>query len=213
MPEHNLIQRPDLLHRVQQFLGLRQAHVAPSLTEGVQLVCIIGDIRDELVAGKSAGGASSDLAFSIPFNMPAGGAGVFNTIKLRNPSGNQSGRVIQLQDLIITAGTDVTAVVEFDTGAFAAGFFEPPTDRTLDNFLTSVTPPVAIGEFTTQAGAQVGVVNPSFRIVNNFATPNQVFDLRRYLFPQNYQFVLRSETANLTLQGTLSWIERTTTRV
>lgn len=46
MSEFNLIQRPDLVLRIQQMLGLRQAHVTPSLSETVQPVVIMGDVRD-----------------------------------------------------------------------------------------------------------------------------------------------------------------------
>lgn len=41
-----LIQRPDIIHRLQQFLGLRQASVVPHLLEGVQAVVIMGDVRE-----------------------------------------------------------------------------------------------------------------------------------------------------------------------
>lgn len=46
MAEYNLIQRPDLILRLQQMLGIRQAHITPSLSETVQAVVIMGDARE-----------------------------------------------------------------------------------------------------------------------------------------------------------------------
>lgn len=46
MPEHNLIQAPELLRRLYLRLGLRQAHIAPTLNEGVQPVVILDDVRE-----------------------------------------------------------------------------------------------------------------------------------------------------------------------
>lgn len=46
VPEFNLIQRPDLILRLQQMLGIRQAHITPSLAETVVPVVVFGDVRD-----------------------------------------------------------------------------------------------------------------------------------------------------------------------
>lgn len=56
-PEVNIIQRPELLRRLQRFLGLRQAHIAPALNEGVQPVVVLGTITD--APGTEAGGYAS----------------------------------------------------------------------------------------------------------------------------------------------------------
>lgn len=42
--EHNLIQRPELIRDLASRLGLRQAHVTPTLQEGVQAVVLIDDL-------------------------------------------------------------------------------------------------------------------------------------------------------------------------
>lgn len=42
--EHNIIQNPEILRRMQQGLGMRQAHVAPVLGEGLQPVVIVEDL-------------------------------------------------------------------------------------------------------------------------------------------------------------------------
>jgi hypothetical protein len=43
---YNLIQNPEIIARLARFLGMRQAHVTPSLQEGLQAVVIVGDARD-----------------------------------------------------------------------------------------------------------------------------------------------------------------------
>lgn len=44
MPERNVIQRPEILRRITRELGMRQAHVAPTLNEGIQAVVIAEDL-------------------------------------------------------------------------------------------------------------------------------------------------------------------------
>lgn len=46
-PEPNIIQRPELLRRLSTRLGIRQAHVAPALNEGVQPVVILDDLSQD----------------------------------------------------------------------------------------------------------------------------------------------------------------------
>lgn len=46
-PEHNVIQNPALTRAVQRFTGLRQAHIAPALGEGVQPTIMLGDVRED----------------------------------------------------------------------------------------------------------------------------------------------------------------------
>ena len=45
-PETNIIQRPELIRSLQQRLGLRQAHIAPVLQEGVQPVIIMDSLLE-----------------------------------------------------------------------------------------------------------------------------------------------------------------------
>jgi len=44
--EENLVQNPEIVARIAQLLGMRQAHVTPALNEGMQAVLIVGDTRD-----------------------------------------------------------------------------------------------------------------------------------------------------------------------
>jgi len=78
-PEHNIVQNPELIRRLQQFLGLRQAHVAPALSDGVMPVVILGDVgqRREFGGFVSAGTQSQD-----------GNGVLFSTAALTNPIGS-----------------------------------------------------------------------------------------------------------------------------
>jgi len=46
-PEHNIIQRPELIRALQQRLGMRQAHIAPVLAESIQPVVIVDTLPQE----------------------------------------------------------------------------------------------------------------------------------------------------------------------
>ena len=46
-PEHNLIQNPAVTRGLQRFTGLRQSHVAPALSDGMQPSLLVGDIRED----------------------------------------------------------------------------------------------------------------------------------------------------------------------
>jgi hypothetical protein len=51
-PEHNLIQRPDLLRDVANFFGLRQPHITPALAENVQAVLVLDDLSRRKVPSR-----------------------------------------------------------------------------------------------------------------------------------------------------------------
>lgn len=42
--DHNVIQSPEVLQRLAKFLGMRGAHITPTLNEGVQAVVVVGDV-------------------------------------------------------------------------------------------------------------------------------------------------------------------------
>jgi hypothetical protein len=46
-PEHNILQNPAITRGLQVFGGLRQAHIAPALSDGLQPIVITGDIRED----------------------------------------------------------------------------------------------------------------------------------------------------------------------
>lgn len=50
--DYNVIQAPELLARLQRYLGMRQQHVASTLNEGVQPVVIMGDVSREAKPGE-----------------------------------------------------------------------------------------------------------------------------------------------------------------
>ena len=52
-PERNIIQRPEILARLTSLLSLRQAHVAPTLNDGVQSVVVLADISKDTVRAEA----------------------------------------------------------------------------------------------------------------------------------------------------------------
>jgi hypothetical protein len=46
-PEHNIIQNPKVTRGVQRFAGVRQAHVMPALSDGMNATMLTGDIRED----------------------------------------------------------------------------------------------------------------------------------------------------------------------
>lgn len=88
-----VIQRPDVIHRLQQFLGLRQLPVVPHLRDGVQAVIIMGDVRE--VADQKK--LSRPCAGSGPMTSEA--LGVHTAAQLANPPG--SGVVIFVEQILI----------------------------------------------------------------------------------------------------------------
>lgn len=46
-PEHNTVQNPAVTRGIQRFTGLRQAHIAPALSEGLAVQLVAGDIRED----------------------------------------------------------------------------------------------------------------------------------------------------------------------
>jgi hypothetical protein len=102
-----LIQRPDITFRVQQFLGLREARPLRHLAEQVQPCIIIGDVRevaDEKVITRPCGGA---LLGQSSF------AGSHFTIGLANPAG--SGVVIRLEAIEFNGANPLSVVLEVPT--------------------------------------------------------------------------------------------------
>lgn len=120
MPERSesAIQRPDIIHRLQQFLGLRQWSVVPHLMDGVQAVVIMGDVRevaDEKVVARPCAGVQqlfSDIAgFHVQwtFSNPAGSGVV---ARLHELEFDLAGVRIVLQQAV-TAGIAPTAFRDF----------------------------------------------------------------------------------------------------
>lgn len=79
--QHNLIQRPDLIMRLQKFLGVRQAHVTPSLADSVVPIIIMGDVRDEDRTAVVDVGCVGQSQY-------AAGVGLFSTFQFQNPAGS-----------------------------------------------------------------------------------------------------------------------------
>jgi hypothetical protein len=95
--EYNLIQRPDLLRRLTQRLGIRQMHVAPALSEGVQTVVVLEDLTRQ---------ADALIPFAIGMGTIVFGAGQ-PAVHLFNIPG--SGIRVKVEQAIVTVGLAAVA--------------------------------------------------------------------------------------------------------
>jgi hypothetical protein len=77
----NVIQAPELLRRLTLRLGLKQAHVTPTLNEGVQAVVLLDDLQNIVVPGSEhAFVHGRDFASTLGHDFPM--------MQLKNPAGS-----------------------------------------------------------------------------------------------------------------------------
>lgn len=82
MPEHNIIQAPEIIGRLTRALGIRQAHVLPTMSETVTPVVLIADVSQQ------PGGSTGYASFRGGTSQQAAGANVFVVAFLTNPAGS-----------------------------------------------------------------------------------------------------------------------------
>src|SRR5438046_2048251 len=108
MAEHNLIQAPELIRRLSRRLGLRQAHITPTLGEVVTPVVIMDDIRASKDARPKVFTGASDLAGDGISKGPA--------FALWNPE--HSGVTVRIRKIKFTATGPATQNVYYLTWVF-----------------------------------------------------------------------------------------------
>lgn len=89
-PELNIIQAPELLQRLRERLGVRQAHFLPALAEGVQAVVILDDMTNK--AGKSL-----HPCMGTGIGVNSDGALRRSSVILYNPAG--SGKTLRVKSI------------------------------------------------------------------------------------------------------------------
>jgi hypothetical protein len=126
VPEHNIIQRPELLRRLQQRMGMRQMHVAPAMNEGVQPVVILDDLT--LVP-------SNVVPTFLGTAYRIGTAAAYSCNVLHNPPG--SGVIAKIKRWLFTSigATGTLQLANHSTDAFlsAVGMV---TDSTVQGLTT-----------------------------------------------------------------------------
>jgi hypothetical protein len=126
-------------------LGLRQAHVVPSLAETVQAVVIMGDVRE-------TGGARLIVQEAWAHDFQGAFAANFSQVALANPPG--SGRVVTLREARVQSPEATLAVggrVSFSV-EFAGGLGTPSGN--VEAFRNSrLIDPTGVGAVQFPAGA------------------------------------------------------------
>lgn len=108
VPEHNLVQNPEVLGKMAKFLGMRQAHVAPAVTEGITPVLVVGDI-----SGRGTGSLIMKGASTL---TPAPGGVLTPASALHNSA--SSGVRVRVRELEFTGLSSATGIPVF--GLFIA---------------------------------------------------------------------------------------------
>ncbi|HEV8266065.1 MAG TPA: hypothetical protein VGQ06_14040 [Gemmatimonadales bacterium] len=210
MPEFNLIQRPDLILRLQQMLGIRQAHVTPTLAETVTPVVLIGDIRDEATAPQ----ASVTARYAVCLTVIAGGVGAFSQMQIRSPVGSPD--LLTIEKIRVLGGgaavgafeaTRQDGTADFVTLTMQANLTNPTQDTPL---LPSLPRPSAIlssrstgvGTFGTGSGAY-GV------IMKHIADSDAEYEFpgTGFVIPPGTSFLAGNLTANQACTFTVSFRE------
>jgi len=127
MPETNLIQRPDLMLRLQQFFGLRQRTVVPTLGSVINPVVLVADLT-QLRGLRSERGTTSRVVRCGGFMLTGQGIGLFTRALFRNPGG--SDRVYRIRQISVE---DVTS-----GGAVSHGFILQQTSNLANLQNTSI---------------------------------------------------------------------------
>jgi hypothetical protein len=201
LPEFNLIQRPDLILRLQQFTGLRQAHVTPALAETIQPVIIAGDIRDEKIPRPTT------LQFWNSASAGAGGAGLFARVQLRNPAGSNT--LITVREMRLQGGGG--AAHTFDMILFASA---------LDLAVASLTAgqlragrlgidPLAIrpkGIVSADGNVAAAPINTVYRVKHPLDGEARIDDIA-IVIPAGAALLVQLAEANISLSGSFAWDE------
>ena len=172
-PEHNLIQRPELLRDLSTFLGLRQAHITPALSENVQAVVILDDLQRKKPPSRILRSGSNGPGVAI------GGNGLTRdaTVGVWNQSADRTVRVTRIGwRSRVAAG--VLEYWVWTTGVLSAipvGLaFGPTTDRAGGATVPSAAgsgPAYVFGSvapFTAQYLYATGSYNDEFRDLDKF---------------------------------------------
>lgn len=224
-PEHNVIQAPELVRRLQQFLGMRQSHVAPTLSDGVQPVIILGDVsgRREIGGWVSMSGQTS----------LGNGALLFSTAELLNPSG--SGVKMRVKQVSLThgpTGGGVNGAWAMLVGPFAGGGgFSANLGAMEDGSLSPVSLPTWQPNDTrfwpkflqptgTMLVGNANVFDPSSRLIDQFFTidsnpPQEIIRTYENLTLYPAQCLILQATTSIAAVGRFSvrmeWLEEPVT--
>lgn len=194
MPEFNLIQRPDLLTRVAQFFGLKQAHIVPTLSENVQLVAILADMRDE----KPSQQDRPPVEVTNQAIFGAAGAAAVNVFKVRNPAASPVR--IQMLSMRVASSVDWSSCVQRESAAFNTVLVNGVANAESWGILPN-NQPLTYGVFEYKTPT-AGVIATPFTWANfasaDAATPMD-WDLSNIHLLPGFEFLLSQQIFNGTL--------------
>jgi hypothetical protein len=200
--EFNTIQRPDLILRLQQFFGIRQSNIAPTLSPTVQAVALVADLTQRRGDRQLTDSPTVPLICGA-FKNVGPVAGQFSRIKLRNP--DTSGVTVKIRSLYLDSLFSLGYIMR-DAVDLAVGgqlgldtSFRPP--GSLINFITpkcllssdTNAAPLADQVFFLQASAAGSKL---FNALDPIA-----------IIAPGDSFTIQSSSANVQLICSLAWEE------
>lgn len=161
-PEHNLIQRPDLLRALANRMGMKQAHVTPALNEGVQAVVVIDSLpapqadSARVAARGNVSGSTGDAATLMScvgvWNRP----GSLYTLNLLDWRGYTEG-IAAVREVLASVQTDNGASYSWPTATpYETFYLDTPTTLATNALLSD--PFVVIGGRRSSVSTSTGLL-------------------------------------------------------
>lgn len=176
--------------------------IAPSCAPELFPVIVLENDRPEwqhLYGGRRLSGT---------FDVAGGGAGLFSTIRLRNPLTSNCLAVVELMDILVNASTSVTLIRSVDAGELAGGLMTTAhlDFRVVQDGLSGPGSQI-VGSFEALAAAPLNALTV-WRLASLAANTRTVVNLTGIMLAPGTTLNLRTQTDNIRLAGTFMWRER-----
>ena len=113
-PENNIVQNPGVTRGIGRFAGVRQAHVLPALSDGLQAILIAGDVREDPRTGIPESYAATQEIISDGVNV--------KRATFVNPAGNDKVVVLRRLHVYAEAAALANAVIFAYNLLYPTGF-------------------------------------------------------------------------------------------
>lgn len=204
MPEHNLIQRPDLISRLQSFFGIRQAHVTPTLATTISPVVMVADLTKEQLGTRHVPGLPTTPTLVAAHVVQAAVAAQFGRVLLFNPPG--SGRIIRVLSYNSSVNCELFTAYAVNTPLLNAGIPYCLDGDQKSNPLAPVFPVVGNVSSDTNAGP---VPSPGFQKLGPGLGTMMTLDNPPLILDEGDAFLIWNITVNAAFDTNLRWLEET----
>lgn len=204
MPEHNLIQRPDLISRLQSFFGIRQAHVTPTLGTTISPVVLVADLTKEQLGTRHVPGLPTTPLLVAAHVVQAAVAAQFGRVLLFNPPG--SNRIIRVLAYNSTVNVELWTAYNVTSPLANFGIATCLDGDQKSNALAPVFPVVGNVSSDTNAGP---VPVPGFQKLGPGIGSLTPLDNPPMILDEGDGFLIWNVTVNSATDINLRWLEET----